>query len=69
MLRSFKFQKYWRINIFLQRRWYWRFRAGNGEIIAVGEAYNSAEDRDRCIYLIQREAANARIEDLGKEEK
>lgn len=33
----------------LGRRWFWRARHANGEIVASGEPYNSAEARDKGI--------------------
>jgi len=33
--------------------WRWRFKAGNGEIVAAGEAYKNKRDCLRAISLLQ----------------
>lgn len=47
----------------LGRRWYWRAVAGNGEIVAIGEGYNSAEARNRGIGTASRILAKGQIMD------
>lgn len=45
------------------RRWFWRARARNGRIIAVGgEGYANLKDAQATVFLIQREAASANSE-------
>ena len=41
-----------------------RLKAGNGEVIAVGESYNSKAAAKNGIASIKRNAAKAPIEDL-----
>ena len=35
------------------KQWRWRFKAGNGEIVANGEAYKNKRDCLRAISLLQ----------------
>ena len=48
--------------------WYWRLRAGNNQVIAVGgEGY---KDKDDCLHgidLVKRDAADAPVEDESGE--
>lgn len=37
----------------LGQRWYWRLRAANNEIVAVGEAYNSPAGALHAVDLVQ----------------
>lgn len=37
----------------LRRKWYWRFRAANGEIVAHGEGYYNKEDCYNAVSLVQ----------------
>ncbi len=37
----------------LRRKWYWRLRAANGEIIAHGEGYYNKEDCFKAVALTQ----------------
>ena len=42
--------------------WRWRFRAGNGEIIAdSGEGYTGKRACNRAVRLIQENAASAEV--------
>ncbi|AZQ73374.1 YegP family protein [Streptomyces abikoensis] len=47
----------------------YRLKAGNGEIIAVGEAYNSRAACEKGIESVKRNAATATVKDLGHQEK
>lgn len=42
----------------------WRFVAGNGEVMAQGEGYTSAENCDHAIEVFRREAPFARIVEI-----
>ncbi len=46
------------------KRWAWRLRAGDGEIIARGESYSRKVDAERCIELVQASAI-AEVEERG----
>lgn len=46
-----RFEIYSRLTL-IGRRWYWRLRARNHEIIAQGEAYNRKVDCLRAIELV-----------------
>ena len=35
------------------KRWHWRYKAGNGEIIASGEAYHNARDCEHAVDLMR----------------
>jgi uncharacterized protein YegP (UPF0339 family) len=35
-------------------RWYWRFKAGNGEQVATGDGYVSRQDALHAIRLVQK---------------
>jgi uncharacterized protein YegP (UPF0339 family) len=41
------------------RRWHWRLQAGNGEIIASGEAYVNRADCVHAVELVQQSYAAA----------
>jgi uncharacterized protein YegP (UPF0339 family) len=41
-----------------------RLKAGNGEIIATGEAYESKASAEKGIASVQKNAAEARVVDL-----
>ena len=41
-----------------------RLKAGNGEIIATGEAYESKASAKNGIASVQKNAADAKVEDL-----
>lgn len=46
--------------------WRWRFRAaGNGEIIASGEAYATKEDCRHVLWLLRAQAPIAEIEEVA----
>lgn len=55
-----KFVKFDRLTFF-GRRWFFTIVGDNGEPLAQSEAYNSAANRNRGIYLIQHDAGNADI--------
>ena len=42
----------------------WRLKAGNGEVIAVGEAYDSKRSALNGIESVKRNAADAKVDDL-----
>jgi uncharacterized protein YegP (UPF0339 family) len=46
-----KFQVYSRLTLF-GRRWYWRLRARNNEIIAQGET-NGYRNRGDCVHTVE----------------
>lgn len=61
-----KFQVYSRRTLF-GRRWYWRLRARNNEVIAQGET-NGYHNRGDCVHAVERireEAAGAPVEVLA----
>ena len=41
----------------------WRLKAGNGEVIAVGEAYDSKRSALNGIESVKRTAAEAKVDD------
>lgn len=43
---------------------YWRFKSGNGEIVAVSEAYETKQGCQNGINSIKRDASTAPIHDL-----
>ncbi len=45
------------------KKYRWRLKAGNGEIIAVGEAYESKAGAQNGIDSVKRNAPEARVED------
>ena len=47
------------------RRWYFRFRAANGEVMAQSEAYNSRAARDDAVFSVRGGAAAAVIVEEG----
>jgi uncharacterized protein YegP (UPF0339 family) len=49
--------------------WYWRFKAGNGEIVAGGEGYTTKQNCIHAIGLIQNGANTAKIYNLTPEPK
>lgn len=51
-MRQTRFEIYTKLTL-RGRRWYWRLRAANGEPIASGEAYNSAEAARKGIELVR----------------
>ncbi|HEX8385501.1 MAG TPA: DUF1508 domain-containing protein, partial [Rubricoccaceae bacterium] len=44
----------------------WRFRAANGETVASGEGYREERDCRRAVEILQQEAADADVQDLGR---
>lgn len=44
------------------RRFYWRLRAANGEIVAQSEGYTSAVARDAGVKFVRKNARTAPIE-------
>lgn len=46
-----------------------RLKAGNGEVVAVGEAYESKSAAIKGTQAVQRAAADAAVADLTAEEK
>lgn len=48
------------------RRWYFRAKGANHEIVCASEGYKSERAARKTIGLIKREAANAPIVDLGE---
>ena len=55
------FETYEKLTIF-GRRFYFRLRGANNEIVAHGEAYNSAANRDHGIELVRRASAAPVVE-------
>lgn len=45
----------------------YRLKAGNGEIIAVGEAYNSKSACEKGIESVKRNAATAEVKEVPRE--
>lgn len=61
------FEYYSRYPIFRPgKRWYWRLRAKNGEIIAQGEGYTNRMDCKRAIELIMDTSTNTPVEKVLK---
>ena len=48
------------------RRYYWRLRAANGEIVAQGEGYNSAAGRDNGIRVVASTTAATPVVEVAK---
>lgn len=42
------------------RRWYWRFVAANGEIMAQSEGYTRKGNAEKAVQRLKRSAAGAR---------
>ena len=42
----------------------WRFKGGNGEIVASGEGYTTKAKAQHGVDVLQREAAGATVNDL-----
>lgn len=42
----------------------WRYKAGNGEIVATGESYTTKAAAQKGIESIKRDAASATVKDL-----
>lgn len=59
-----KFQVYSRRGL-LGRRWYWRLRAGNNEIIAQGEGYVNRMDCLRAVNLVRSTGVDTFVEELA----
>lgn len=45
-------------------RWYWRLKAGNGEIIAQSEGYKNQIDAIHTMELIKRNVSRAEVVEL-----
>lgn len=58
-MREYKFETYDRMTL-RGRRWFFRFRAANGEIMLQSEGYNSAAARDHAIIVIRGKASIGR---------
>lgn len=43
------------------KRWYFRLKAKNGEIVATSEAYHNFKDADDTVGLIMASAAFAKV--------
>jgi len=48
-----------------KRLWYWRVRAGNGEIVASGEGYVNRADALAMIARLKAELPEARVINMG----
>lgn len=59
-----RFQIYSRLTL-LGRRWYWRLRAPNHEIIAQGEAYVRKEDCRHAVSLVRKTGLDTPVEELA----
>lgn len=44
------------------RRWFWRARARNGEIVAQGRGYHRLVDAQHAVDLLANELAGAEVE-------
>lgn len=62
-----KFELYPRLT-WRGRRWFWRLRARNGRIVAVGEGYRHRLDATEAISLV-RAAATAPLEELSADKE
>lgn len=58
-----KFELYRSLTLF-RKRWRWRLKAANGEIIATGEDYRNKVDALRTIQLIRRLDINTPCKEL-----
>ena len=59
-----RFQMYSQRGLF-GRRWYWRLRAANNEIIAQGEGYRNRADCLHAIDLVKGTGSWTQVEVLG----
>lgn len=46
------------------QQWHWRLRAGNGEIVAHGEAYTTRSAARRAITIVKRTNAATEVEEI-----
>lgn len=46
-------------------KFFWRFKSGNGEIVAVSEAYETKQSCQNGIDSLKRDAPNAPTHDLA----
>lgn len=46
------------------RRWYWRLRARNGEVVSQSEGYTNRQDAMATIGLVKHTARNADVVQL-----
>ena len=46
-------------------QYYFVLKAGNGEVIGIGETYTTIQNRENGIEAVKRDAPNAPIEDLS----
>jgi hypothetical protein len=46
-------------------QWYWRFKANNGEIVAVSESYTSRASALHGANVVKEQAGNAEIVDVA----
>lgn len=58
-----RFQVYTSLTLF-GRRWFWRLRARNGEIIAQGESYRRRVDAVHAVGLVRATSTATPIEEL-----
>ena len=49
----------------MKKLWYWRVRAGNGEIVASGEGYVNRMDAIGTINLLKAGLPEARVINMG----
>lgn len=59
-----RFQVYSRLTLF-GRRWYWRLRAANHEIIAQGEGYVNRLDCVKAVNLVRSTGLDTPVEELA----
>lgn len=60
----------WRFEIYMggmfRRKWFWRLRAGNGEIVAQSEGYSRKIDAIRTIESVQERAPHASLHEVDR---
>ena len=60
-MRRGKFERFHRSDGKFEMKYYFRLKAGNGEIIAQSEGYNTAAARDKGIRSVRLNALTARV--------
>ena len=50
-------------------QFYWRFKSGNGEVVATSETYTTKQSCQNGIDSLKRDASTARVQDLTKAKK
>ena len=64
-MRRGKFERFHRSDGKFEMKYYFRLKAGNGEIVAQSEAYNTAAARDKGIRSVRLNALTASVVNEG----